>query len=89
MQDLRMHSTSRLSGRLLLGELRPLQQMCGRIMKFSRSIRSGVLGIIALLMLVGTGINACEDKLSKQLDNVDPTNEEMAQAIPFAAEVNR
>jgi hypothetical protein len=49
--------------------------------RFSRSIAPGVLGVVALILLIGAGMNACDDKLSRQLDNVDPSNEEMVQNL--------
>ena len=53
-------------------------------MRFARSFAHGVLGIVALIVIIGAGMNACADRLSRQLDNVDPTHEEMVQNIPFA-----
>ena len=61
-------------------------------MRFSRSVSSGIFGVLLLVLLIGAGMNACEDKLSKQLDDVDPTNEEMTwqqthvQQVPFKKE---
>ena len=61
-------------------------------MRFSRSLASGVFGVVLLALLLGAGMNACEDRLSKQLDDVDPTNEEMTwqqthvQQVPFKKE---
>ena len=59
-------------------------------MRFSRSLASGVLGVIFLILLLGAGMNACEDRLSKQLDDVDLTWDELSpkptQQVPFAKE---
>ena len=56
-------------------------------MRFSRSLASGVLGVVTLVLLIGTGINACDDKMSRQLDNDDITWDEVSpkpgQNIPF------
>lgn len=46
-------------------------------MKFSRSVLHGVLGVIAFIAILGAGMNACADRLSKQLDKVDITYEEV------------
>jgi hypothetical protein len=48
-----------------------------------------VMDLVIIALLYGIMANAVGDRLSKQLDDVDPTNEEMIQAIPFAAEANR
>jgi uncharacterized protein YoxC len=42
-----------------------------------------IIEFLILLVILGIGINLIDDKLSKQLDNVDTTHEEMTQQIPF------
>lgn len=49
-------------------------------MKFACSAAHGIAGIVALVAILGIGMNACVDHLSRQLDNVDPTNEEMVES---------
>jgi hypothetical protein len=49
----------------------------------ARLLANIAVGILALIVILGAGMNACADRLSRQLDNVDPTAEEMTQNIPF------
>ncbi len=46
-------------------------------MKFSRSLLSGILGVIALLLIVASCAVGVAEKLSKQLTEVDITYEEV------------
>jgi hypothetical protein len=55
--------------------------------RFAKSAAHGVLGVILLILLLAVGINLFDDRQSRILDNSDPTNEEMMQAIPFAKEI--
>lgn len=50
-------------------------------MKFARSVSQGVFGVILLVILLFIGTNLINDKLSKQLDNVDLTWSEIDPTI--------
>jgi len=42
-----------------------------------------ILEILLLILILGVGANLIDDKMSRQLDNVDTTREEMIQQVPF------
>ncbi|MBE3040287.1 MAG: hypothetical protein IMZ62_15935 [Chloroflexi bacterium] len=56
-------------------------------MRFSKSTRSGLLGIVFLVLLIGVAMLIVDERASKSLDNVDITWDELdpkpVQNIPF------
>lgn len=52
-------------------------------MKIAKSVRSFFAGVVFLILLACVAAVVVDEKMSKQLNDVDPTAEEMAQAVPF------
>lgn len=48
-----------------------------------RPAAKAIIEIFILLVILGVGANLIDDKMSRQLDNVDPSNEEMMQQVPY------
>jgi uncharacterized protein YoxC len=55
-------------------------------MRFARSPLHLIVGIVVLILMLAVSIVMVDERLSRQLDNVDPTAEEMTQQIPFGGE---
>ena len=48
-----------------------------------RAAAKPIIEFLILLAILAIGVILFDIKMSKQLDNVDPTREEMIQAVPF------
>lgn len=59
-------------------------------MRFSRSVSSGVFGVVLLVLLLAFSMLIVDERASKSLENVDLTWDELSpkptQQVPFARE---
>jgi hypothetical protein len=59
-------------------------------MRFSKSIATGILGVIFLILLLGVAMLIVDERASRSLENVDLTWDELdpkpTQQVPYAKE---